>query len=139
MDDFILPFLVFSIPIIAIVGGITSGIVKSLGQQRLIELAQRERMMAIERGVPPEKLPPIQLPPGFMEGGLTFEQTQLRRAQGLMIGGLITAAIGVGMIVLLNVIPDAADKNVWAVGLIPLFVGIACLISAAIVRPREKR
>src|SRR5207248_4823258 len=50
-----LPFLIFSIPIVAIVGGITAGIVRTLGNQRLMELAQRERIAAIERGVDPSK------------------------------------------------------------------------------------
>ncbi len=53
-----------------------------------------------------------------------------------MIGGLISAAIGLGMVVLLLLIPEAAEKNIWATGLVPIFVGIACLISAMIVRPR---
>jgi hypothetical protein len=138
VDDFIPMVIVFSIPIVAIIGGITSGIVKTMGQQRLMELAQRERMMAIERGVPLEKLPPIPLTTGLADGGLTFEQAQLRRSQGLMIGGMISAAIGLGMIVLLQLVPDAREANVWAVGLVPLFVGLACIISAVIVYPRKK-
>jgi hypothetical protein len=135
-DELFLVIMVFSIPILAIVGGITSGIVKSLGQQRLIELAHRERMAAIERGIPPEKLPAMQLPASLADSGLTFEQAQLRRSQGLMIGGLISAGVGLGMIVLLQSIPDASQAGVWPVGLVPLFVGVACLISAVIVRPK---
>jgi hypothetical protein len=138
VDEVFMVILVFSIPIVAIVGGVVSGIVKSLGQQRLLEMAQRERMMAIERGIPPEKLPPIQFPPEMLGGGLTFEQTQLRRSHGLMIGGLITAAIGIALVLMFQLIPDAAEQNVWAAGLVPLFVGIACLIGAVIVRPRSK-
>lgn len=134
MGDAIPAVVVFMIPIVAIIGGITAGIVKNMGQQRLQELAQRERMMAIERGIPPDKLPPVQI---HHETGLTFKQSQLRRAQGLMIGGLICSAVGGGMIAFLNVIPDAQDKNLWAGGLIPLFIGVALLISAWVIRPRN--
>ena len=137
MEDIIPLIFIFLIPIVAIIGGITTGIVKNLGQQRLQELAQRERMMAIERGIPPDKLPPLQISHGFPDVGLTFKQSQLRRSQGLMIGGLVSVAVGAGVIAFLSVIPDAADKNVWAVGLIPIFVGIALLLSAWVVRPRS--
>ena len=136
--DTFLPFLIFSIPIIAIVGGITAGIVKTIGQQRLIELAQRERIAAIERGVDPSKLPPM---PSFQSDGdsgdvfANFETRSHRRSQGLLIGGLVTLAVGVSLAVFLGMVAD--EKGVWAVGLIPGSVGVALLLSAWIVRPRE--
>src|SRR5207245_3354338 len=40
-DDAIVPLVVFCIPIVAIVGGITAGIVRTISRHRLIELAQR--------------------------------------------------------------------------------------------------
>ena len=134
-EDFI-PFLVFSIPIIAIVGGITAGIIKTLGRQRLIELAQQERIAAIQRGIDPSKLPPM---PSL---GLDDELVSMsgaerdrRRAQGLLIGGLIVTAASIGMIVFFSLI-DTGDRNVWAVGFIPGAVGVALLISAWIVQPK---
>jgi hypothetical protein len=136
MEELIPAIFIFMIPILAIIGGITAGIVKTLGQQRLQELAQRERMLAIERGIPPDKLPPLQVSHGLSEG-LTFRQSQLRRSQGLMIGGLICVAVGLGTIAFFSIIPEASDNYVWAVGLIPAFVGIALLLSAWVVRPRN--
>ena len=53
----IIAVLVFAIPVVAVIGGITAGIMKTRGQQRLIELAQRERIAAIEKGIDPAKLP----------------------------------------------------------------------------------
>ena len=38
---------VFAIPMVAIIGGITMGILRVQGQQRLAELARRERIAAI--------------------------------------------------------------------------------------------
>jgi len=135
-DDFIVPLLIFSVPIVAIVGGITAGIVKTISRHRLMELAQRERIAAIERGVDPSKLPP---PPDFggpgdrEEFGL-FQYNPLRRAQGLMIGGLVTLAVGVSLAIFLQYVSD--ERGVWAVGLIPGSIGIALLLSAALVWPR---
>jgi hypothetical protein len=133
--DVLVPFFVFAIPIVAITGGITAGIVRTIGRQRLIELAQRERIAAIERGVDPSKLAP--LPPvsdwdGWRDSGYSPQ----RRSQGLMIGGLVTLAAGLGMIAFLSMMRPDGEKNIWAVGLIPTFVGVALLISAWIVSPR---
>jgi len=95
--EFFIPFLVFAIPIIAIIGGITAGIVRTMGQQRLAELAARERLAAIEKGIDPSKLPP---PPGYGSewgGDWSAPRDPNRRAQSLMIGGLVTLAVGIGL------------------------------------------
>lgn len=136
IEEAVIPILIFIIPLAAVVGSIIHGIVKTLGQQRLLELAQRERMMAIERGIAPENLPPLQISHGAGDLGLTFAQQQLRRSHGLLIGGLISAAVGVGVIVFLKQIPDAARENVWAVGFVPLLVGFACMVSSLVVKPK---
>jgi hypothetical protein len=139
-SDFFIPFLVFSVPLVAIVGGITAGIVRTIGQQRLLELHQRERIAAIERGVDLSKLPAM--PVGRLDDDLAslyvspYESAR-RRSQGLMIGGLVTLAVGVSLAVFLGLINT--EKNVWAVGLIPGTVGIALLLSAWLVHPRDDR
>jgi|SRR6185436_9843347 len=133
-SDFIIPVMIFSIPIIAIAGGIVSGIVRSAGRQRLIELAQRERIAAIERGIDPAKLPPPpsldETFPGYAEGG------QKSRAQSLMIAGLVTVFGSTGLLAALLLIEPDHNKPVWAVGLVPAFVGVALLMSAWLVWPR---
>jgi hypothetical protein len=134
--DFILPVLVFAIPILAIVGGITAGIVRTLGQQRLIELAQRERIAAIERGLDVSKLPPLSVghPIDDLSGMyLSPYQYARRRSQNLMIGGFVTLATGFGLALFLRQVAN----DVWAVGLIPGASGLALLISGFLVRPRE--
>jgi len=135
-EDFI-PLLIFSIPIIAIVGGITAGIVKTLGRQRLIELAQQERIAAIQHGIDVSKLPPL---PGIGLDeedvlGLSGPERDRRRAQGLLIAGIVTVAISTGLIAFFILIE--ANNNTWAIGIIPGAAGIALLISAWIVRPRS--
>ena len=131
------PLVALTIPIVAIVGGITAGIIRSLGRQRLIELAQRERIAAIERGVDPGKLAP--LPVAALDDetdmwNLSPHERDRRRAQGLMIGGIVTLAVGGGIIGFFSVIQE--NDRIWAVGIIPATVGLALLISSWLVRPR---
>lgn len=131
-----LPFIFFlSIPVLAIVGGFTMGIIRTLSRQRLIELAQKERIAAIERGVDPAKLPPIELPSGLRgkENGMTFEQRALQRSHGLMIGGLIVFFFGIAMSIMIGALEP--DPGGWAAGLIFVFTGIALMISSRIGRP----
>ena len=59
------------------------------------------------------------------------------RAQGLLIGGIITAAAGAGISTFLLLLRPDNDRAVWAVGLIPMFVGVAMLISSWLVWPRN--
>lgn len=130
-----LPLLIFSVPIVAIAGGITAGIVRTIGQQRLLELAQRERIAAIERGVDPAKLPPA---PGLFGDQLylsPFEYAR-RRSQGLMIAGIVTLVVGVAVGVFVGLM--AEEPKIWAVGLIPASVGLALLVCAWIVRPSHE-
>jgi uncharacterized protein DUF6249 len=130
-DSFAFMF-VMAIPIIAIIGGITAGIVRTMGQQRLAELAHRERIAAMERGVDPSKLPPA-VPPFEGSGWLTYNP--LRRYHGLLIGGIVCVFAGLSIAVFLRLMET--EKNAWAVGLIPAGVGIALLLSAVIVKPRN--
>ena len=141
-SDAIIGIMVFSIPIVAIVGGIIAGIVKTLGRQRLAELAQQERIAAIQRGVDISKLPPIGVVLEDEESTLlnaTPEERDRRRAQGLLISGIVTLAAGIGVGTFLSFIADnTGDRNIWAVGIIPAAVGVALLLSSWLVRPRTR-
>ena len=138
--DVFVPFLVFSIPIIAIVGGITAGIVKTVSRHRLLELAQRERIAMIEKGLDPAKLPPLPISELTADSPIMSEAAYARRrSQGLLIGGLVTLAVGLSLGVMLYFVADAGEgeHGVWAVGLIPIAIGIALLMSAFFVRPKN--
>ena len=131
----LLAMMILAIPIVAIIGGILAGIMKTRGQQRLIELAQRERIAAIEKGLDPARLPPLpvigdDLTPAY----LTLRQADLRRAQGLLIGGLVLLAVGLGLSAMLVFLPEPDANRAWAAGLIPIFIGLALLVSSVIVR-----
>jgi len=141
-EGILIPLAAFAIPIVAITGGIIIGIVRAMGRQRMLELAQRERIAAIERGVDLSKLQPIDFGQLDAHGAFDFIErpsSPLRRAQGLLIGGLVTLFAGVGITAFLGLMMQGKtgeEHFAWAVGLIPAFVGIALLISARIVWPR---
>ncbi len=134
----LIPMMIFAIPIVAVAGGITAGIVRTISRHRLIELAQRERIAAIERGIDPTKLPPLPDLSGGDEDVATVymspRQATLKRARDLMTGGIVTLFAGIGIGVMLYFLADAGDSNAWAVGAIPAFVGFALLLSSWLVR-----
>jgi hypothetical protein len=53
---------------------------------------------------------------------------QIRRFEGLKLGGLITAAVGIGVMLLLHGIVDREDGPVYLAGVIPLLIGAALLV-----------
>jgi hypothetical protein len=138
--DSFLPFMVFAIPIVAIVGGITASIVKTVTDAKMMENAQRERLAAIQRGIDLDKLPPLPVMGGGstdLLAGFNPIAAQHHRAQGLLIAGVITLFAGIGIGAFLYFIVDSSDSDrVWAVGIIPVFIGLALLLSSAIVWPK---
>jgi hypothetical protein len=131
--------MIFAIPIVAIAGGITAGIVRMLGQQRLMEMAQRERIAAIERGVDPSKLPPMPVAAIDRDMGsmyMSFHDYSKRRSQNLLIGGLVTFFVGIALALFISQV-EHDDHGAWLVGLIPAAVGLALLIGSVVVRPAE--
>ena len=125
----VLPVVSLIVPVVAIVGGITMAIVRILTQARLEELARKERIAAIERGADPDKLPPIV----GSEYGLG--NSRLRRAHGLLIGGLVLLALGLGFSVVFGAVEP--EKGHWIAGVVPIFVGSALLLASRIVWPKE--
>ena len=133
-----LPFFALSIPIIAIIGGITAGIVRMIHRQRSFELIQRERIAAIERGIDPDKLGVLPHPFMYDDRGNPTDprMSAERRRQGLLVGGLVTLFVGFGLAIFLRgVAGDDGHGNAWMVGVIPISVGVALLLSSFLIRP----
>jgi hypothetical protein len=83
------------------------------------EMLHRERMLALEKGVP--------IPPDYLESP---------RRKRPYVAGLIWAGIGLGAVVW-GIVEGESDANAW--GLIPFFVGIALLIGDWLSSRREQR
>ncbi|MBZ5664688.1 MAG: hypothetical protein LAO30_08815 [Acidobacteriia bacterium] len=58
------------------------------------------------------------------------------RLEGMKLGGLVTAAVGIGVMVLLHGIANE-DGPVYLAGLIPLLIGLALLVYAFVLAPKE--
>jgi hypothetical protein len=136
--DSLIPLMALSIPIVAIVGGITAGIVRTMQRQRAFEMVQRERIAAIERGLDPDKIASLQRPLMYDDRGLYSDphMSAEHRRQGLLIGGVVTLFAGVAICIFLHGVADGNDDGkVWTVGLIPAAVGLALILSSFLIRP----
>ena len=138
--DTLIPLMALSIPIVAIVGGITAGIVRMMQRQRAFEMIQRERIAAIERGLDPDKIASLQRPLIYDDHGLYSDPHTAaeHRRQGLLIGGIVTLFVGIAISIFMYGVAggrDGDDHNVWTVGLIPAAVGVALLLSSFLIRP----
>jgi hypothetical protein len=128
--------LILAIPLVAIMGGIVHGIVRTIGRQRLMELSLKERIAAIERGVAPESLPPLKPPDPEIHGGqASFEAIQVRRAKWLKIAGLVCVAIGLPVMIAMFF---AREPEGWITGLVFCTVGIALILGGRILRDGGK-
>lgn len=140
MDDlgpFMIASLIFAIPVIAVVGGVVHGIVRTVNRQRMLELAQKERIAAIERGIDPKSLPQlVDLASHQLDPGMSFEQQQLRRSQATAMGGMITLAIGLALLAAGAIVEN---KELWIPALVMSFIGVALLISARMFRSNGSR
>jgi hypothetical protein len=58
-----------------------------------------------------------------------------RRLEGMKLGGLITAAVGIGVMVLLRGLVN--DEPVYLAGIIPLLIGAALLTYTFLLAPKE--
>jgi hypothetical protein len=134
--EMIIALGVMALPLAAIIGGITAGILKSNARHRLVELAQRERIVALERGIDPERLPKIEYPPGVGERGITFEQKQLRRSQVFRVWGLILTGFGTAMFFGMGVAEGFREA---APVMMFVGVGIALILSGLMVRPEKEQ
>jgi len=58
-----------------------------------------------------------------------------RRLEGMKLGGLITAVVGIGVMVLLHGLEH--EEPVYLAGLIPLLIGLAMLAYTFVLAPKE--
>jgi hypothetical protein len=59
-----------------------------------------------------------------------------RQREGQQLGGLITIAVGTGMMIFLHAMPDPDAHFVYLVGLIPFLIGVALLAYAYLLAPK---
>ena len=60
-----------------------------------------------------------------------------RRVEGMKLGGLITAVVGIGIMVFLHEL--VREEPVYLAGLIPLLIGLALMVYTFFLAPKESR
>jgi hypothetical protein len=137
-DEAIAPVLVFAVPIVAIAGGILASIVRTLSRHHLMEVAVRERMALIARGVDPAKLDALEDGSGLTGPTLSsINHFSRHRAQGLLIGGFVTLVAGVAFSLVVGIL-DSWEEGDWALGVVAGAVGLALILSGWLVWPRGR-
>lgn len=58
-----------------------------------------------------------------------------KRLEGMKLGGLITGAVGIGLIVMIGGLEH--EDRAYLVGLIPLLVGVALIFYAMVLAPKN--
>jgi hypothetical protein len=58
-----------------------------------------------------------------------------KRTEGMKLGGLITGAVGIGLMVMIRGLNH--EEPAYLVGLIPLLVGAALMVYAMVLAPKE--
>jgi hypothetical protein len=113
--------IALSIPILFVMGGILIAITAIIMHGRRKDLEHRERVIAMEKGLPiPEPVPVKERP-----------KDSNRRANGLVLTG-----IGVAVTIAMWV-EDGSSTGVW--GLIPLFIGIGLLVAGHLDKTEWER
>jgi len=105
-----------TIPLLTIFGGVAIAIVAIMGEGRKKELKHKERLVAMEKGIP--------IPDDPLKAK---RPAHLRNRSG----GLVMTLLGLALTIALFAVAGK-DGGVW--GLLPLAVGIGLLISSALER-----
>ena len=109
------------IPIVAVLGTFAVVIVAVVVEGRKKDLVHKERLFALEKGLPVPEPPEKETKPVHAT----------RRAWGLVWLGL-----GLALTIALALNPDSARVKAWGFALIPLFIGIG-LVVASVLDKRE--
>jgi hypothetical protein len=107
---------------------------KGLRRQRRLELAHKERMMAMEKGIPLPELPEIDEPlrRPLMAEVVGSIRINPRWPLGL---GALSMMLGIGISVALALSQESEHYRVWSFGLIPVFFGVGLMLHYALTRP----
>jgi len=122
----------FLIPIVAIIGGITAGIVSSITRGRVREMEIRERIAMIERGMVP---PPESDPEAFdrrMHSMQAFQRGHV--APRHRSAGVILIAVGLGLAVLMTYAGGVPQQGLGVGGFI-VILGLGFFVNSLFANP----
>jgi len=133
-DSWAFIFSPFGVAIVAIAGGILSGIVATLSKARLRELEIRERIAMIEHGLVP---PPEKDPAEFEQRMQTIDRVQGRGVAGprFRTGGIMVMSVGFGLMLLLWFV--GVEREGIGVGGFIVIIGLGMLVNSLFNHPRS--
>jgi hypothetical protein len=111
---------------------------KGLRRQRRLELLHKERMMAMEKGIPLPELPEHDEPsrPSLAAEVIGSIRINPRWPLGL---GALSVMLGLGFSTAFWLSQEAEPHNAWSFGLIGVFFGIGLMLHYVLTRPSENR
>jgi Domain of unknown function (DUF6249) len=102
------------------------------------EMLHRERLLAMEKGIPLPEFPAlVEEPNGSL---LDYMSASMKHvAPKLTLGcGLILIFGGAGIVASFIIVPDSELHKVWSVGLIPGFIGVGFVLYYLFMRRSEQ-
>jgi len=115
MAPLLIPVLALLIPIVAIIGSFVT-------RSRREELLHETLRQLSERGQP--------IPPELLNGCAVAERRDvhklIRDRNSLQIAGSVNVAAGLGLVVMFMAM--SPQSWLWAIGCLPLFIGVALLL-----------
>jgi hypothetical protein len=102
-------------------------------RQRRLELQHKERMMAMEKGIPLPELPAEDEPRRPLVAELVGSiRINPRWPLGI---GAVFVMLGIGISAALRLSQEAEHYRVWSFGLIPVFFGLGLILHYTLTRP----
>ena len=110
---------------------------KGRRRERRLEMIHKERMMAMEKGIPLPELPEFTEPSAgaTVAGAVGAIRINPRWPLGL---GAVFVMVGAGTSLALWLMPDRDPHNAWPVGLIAVFFGIGLFLHYLLTRPAAR-
>ena len=127
----LLPLFILA-PLMLVLGGILLGFVRASHNFKLRQLAYKERIAAIERGVEFSQLPAVL---GSVDlGALTADRAAGDPSAFWFTFGIMAIFVGVGVAVFLAFM--APHDQAWLVGIVPVFSGFGSIVCGRFLQKR---
>ena len=107
---------------------------KTKRRLHVFDLIHKERMQAIEKGLPYPELPPYAIEDEESDPHPHWKPVSPRRVAGF---GVVIILGGAGALTALLISQDKYLQSLWSMGLIPIFLGVGLLLYAWINRNTE--
>ena len=106
-------------------------------RERQKERLHKERMVAMEKGIPLPELPAEDEPSRRPLVAELVGSIRINPRWPLGIGALFVM-LGIGISAALALSQEEVQYRVWSVGLIPVFFGLGLMLHYALTRPSER-